>query len=528
MSSILQYYKRVPKGNLPNPDGTLSRVIPSAAIASANKEVRLLTEAARKSKRGPYHKYTPEQRADIGKYAVQHGVVSAKRKYSMKLDVDLNESTVRGFKMAYLDEVNRKRKADEDDISVTKLPTKKRGRPVLLGAELDTIVQQYIMKLRQNKATVNTAVVIAGARGILLSLDRSRLSQYGGPATLTESWAKSILKRMNFTKRRGTTKASIPVEAFNARKSEFLQTIIDIVTMEEIPQELIFNWDQTGLNLVPASSWTMDQKGAKRVEIKGLNDKRQITGVFCGSMVGEFLPIQLIYGGKTRRCHPPYSFPTDWNVTHSQNHWSNELTMLEYIDKVIVPFVERVRDDLGKDKEQAALAIFDHFRGQLTANVTAALEKHNIHSAIVPATCTDRLQPMDLSVNRSAKCFLRRKFQEWYSDQISEQLTSQDDLEELKPVDMSTALMKCVGGPWLVQLFEYLSQSPHIIINGFLAADIPQSLDAGHPIIEGQDSDSGTGDDTGTDDDEDDTTEDNVPDDDSSNFSDADGEFSDD
>lgn len=41
--------------------------------------------------------------------------------------------------------------------------------------------------------------------------------------------------------------------------------------MEEIPFELIFNWDQTGLNLIPASSWTMEHKGSKRVEIKGLN-----------------------------------------------------------------------------------------------------------------------------------------------------------------------------------------------------------------------------------------------------------------
>ena len=51
--------------------------------------------------------------------------------------------------------------------------------------------------------------------------------------------------------------------------------------MEEIPLELIFNWDQTGLHLVPTSNWTMAKKGSKRVEMKGLEDKRQITAVFC-------------------------------------------------------------------------------------------------------------------------------------------------------------------------------------------------------------------------------------------------------
>ena len=117
--------------------------------------------------------------------------------------------------------------------------------------------------------------------------------EFGGPATLTTAWAKSLLKRMNFTKRRGTTKAKLSVDEFNCTKALFLQEIIDIIKMEEIPIEMIFNWDQTGLNLVPVSSWTMASKGSKRVEIQGLTDKRQITGVFCGTLLGEFLPANL-------------------------------------------------------------------------------------------------------------------------------------------------------------------------------------------------------------------------------------------
>ncbi len=70
------------------------------------------------------------------------------------------------------------------------------------------------------------------------------------------------------------------VEEFEKAKMEFLREIVEIVKMEEIPIDLIFNWDQTGLNLVPVSSWTMEAKGSKRVAIQGLTDKRQITGVF--------------------------------------------------------------------------------------------------------------------------------------------------------------------------------------------------------------------------------------------------------
>ena len=41
-------------------------------------------------------------------------------------------------------------------------------------------------------------------------------------------------------------------------------------------------------------------RGSKRVEIAGLQDKRQITAVFAGSLIGNFLPIQLVYQEKLR------------------------------------------------------------------------------------------------------------------------------------------------------------------------------------------------------------------------------------
>ena len=81
------------------------------------------------------------------------------------------------------------------------------------------------------------------------------------------------------------------VVEFGTWKQEFLQEIIDTVEMEGTPAELIINWDLTGMNFVPSLSWTMVTKGSKCVEIKGLQDKRQITAVFAASLLGDFLPI---------------------------------------------------------------------------------------------------------------------------------------------------------------------------------------------------------------------------------------------
>ena len=72
---------------------------------------------------------------------------------------------------------------------------------------------------------------------------------------LSKAWAVSLLRRMNYTKRRSTTKCSMPPENFTQEKSKFLQQIVNLVKMEDISPDLIFNWDQTGLNLHHHGPW---------------------------------------------------------------------------------------------------------------------------------------------------------------------------------------------------------------------------------------------------------------------------------
>ena len=57
---------------------------------------------------------------------------------------------------------------------------------VLLGADLDVAIQEYVRAVRQNGGVVNTKVIMAAARGIILSKDRTRLAEFGGHVTLTK------------------------------------------------------------------------------------------------------------------------------------------------------------------------------------------------------------------------------------------------------------------------------------------------------------------------------------------------------
>ena len=72
-----------------------------------------------------------------------------------------------------------------------------------------------------------------------------------------------------------TTKAKVDIEHFEEVKKNFYQDIRNIVTMDEISEQLIINWDQTGLNYVLLAQWTMEEEGAKHVQVDGKDDKRK-------------------------------------------------------------------------------------------------------------------------------------------------------------------------------------------------------------------------------------------------------------
>ena len=287
---------------------------------------------------------------------------------------------------------------------------------------------------------------------------------------------------MNFVRRKATTsKTSLrqKPEEFIKLKEAFLADVVAVVTMEEIPAQLILNWDQTGIHLVPAASWTMEQVGSKRVEIKGVGDKRQITAVLCGSLTGDYLPPQLIYKGKTSHCHPNFKFPADWHVTHSPKHWSTEDTMVQYVKEIIIPYVDSQRDLLGADASQAALVIMDNFKGQITCSINSLLDANNIHVCLLSPNTTDLLQPLDIAVNKPVKDFLKRKFEHWYADEVVKQLQGVTDIQsaEIQPINMSFAAIKVLSAKWLVEMSEYLAENPQFIVSGFRRAGILMALD---------------------------------------------------
>ena len=202
----------------------------------------------------------------------------------------------------------------------------------------------------------------------------------------SSSWAKSLFKRMGFVKRMKTTgKVEIPEGAMKEAQLLYLHDIMSLVEEHNIPDSLVMNLDQTPLKYVPTSNHTLAKKGSKSIAIAGSYDKRCITGTYVITLKGDFLPIQLIYGGKTNQSLPRFKFPESFSLSVNPKHFSNTSESIKIIDEIIIPYVKAQREIL-ENPNQAALLVFDVFRGQITEEVTSHLIQNNIYFVKFPTT----------------------------------------------------------------------------------------------------------------------------------------------
>ena len=111
---------------------------------------------------------------------------------------------------------------------------------------------------------------------------------------------------------------------------------------------------------------------------------------FSCTKSGIFLPMKLIYQGKTNRCHRTgIEFSEGFNITHTKNHWSNEDKVIEHLESIIFPFAKSKRAELDLEEEQKSMLI----------------DENHCVSVFAPAKLTHVFQQLNLTINGVANHF---------------------------------------------------------------------------------------------------------------------------
>ena len=119
---------------------------------------------------------------------------------------------------------------------------------------------------------------------VLLPLNQGALAEYGGHINITRHWTYSLFQNEVCPNKSHFVSKYYNVTNFAEIKRQFLDAVVETVEMEKVLYvcpELILNWDQMGIQIVPSSTWTMDREGVSRIDVVGAKDKRLITAVLC-------------------------------------------------------------------------------------------------------------------------------------------------------------------------------------------------------------------------------------------------------
>ena len=156
------------------------------------------------------------------------------------------------------------------------------------------------------------------------------------------------------------------------------------------------------------------------VPIKNLDDKRQITSAllhqvhFYLSSLSIAVKLSEIYPSMI--CLVALMLPLFQIIGQIMKNVSNCLR------KIIFPYLKAKKEELGYPKKQYSLIVMDTFKGQDNTEIKALSLKNDCKLLIVPQNMTNKLQPLDISINQKAKKFISHKFNKWYADRVSELL----------------------------------------------------------------------------------------------------------
>ena len=168
-------------------------------------------------------------------------------------------------------------------------------------------------------------------------------------------------------------------------------------------------------------------------------------------------------------------FPESFHITHSHNHWSKEDIGMEYLKKIIFPYIKSKCKGLKLPENAKMWLILDVFEEQTTSAVNDLQKKNDIIAIHVLNNQTNLFQPLDISVNKSAKCFIAEKYQDWYAKKVLQQLSRGVATHNVK-VDVKLSIMKPLHAKWITEMYHHLKRSKQIEISDFRNVHITETV----------------------------------------------------
>ncbi|KAL3701234.1 hypothetical protein R1sor_019256 [Riccia sorocarpa] len=280
---------------------------------------------------------------------------------------------------------------------------------------------------------------------------------------------------------KGTTNAALILNIVEL-DDDVVKRIAYLVYIHDIPEDLVINTDETGLQLFPAcQDRTFAVQGSQNVTITGAGDKRHVTVLVSSSARGFVLPMQVIFEGKSDRSCPKGPEARNlrvngFHLTFSPSHWTTVHTFRDFVEFVLVPWLKATCESLHRNPDtQKMVWLVDVYSIHISKEFRdwLALKYPNICLLFVPANCTSKLQPADVILMRPFKCGIQRQW-EMAVDEITGQMQNGISPETATLPNQVGPLRNLLCG-WLYQAYNELCQMHPMIRRGWMKIGFQQA-----------------------------------------------------
>ena len=330
-----------------------------------------------------------------------------------------------------------------------KNPTKRQhkkgqGRKLTYPKELEEKLVCWILEKRETDCVAVTTQVIHCKA---LSIIRPVMPTFKA----SEGWVRRFMKRNNLVLRAKTRVSQTLPKDLEEKITAFRNEVANIFEDGDYPLDYIANMDETPVYLDLLPSNVVDKKGKKTINMRTTaSEKNRIMATLACTASGKMLPPFVVFKGKTKRTLKKLKVPKGVVCTTQSKAWMDETRMIEWIEQVWKPYV------CGRP----AVLSLDTFTGHLTEAVKDSLHKCGTKMLIIPGGCASVLQPLDVSVNKPFKSFIR---QSWCERMVKEAETG---VAKVTPASKTTLM------EWVKEAADRVEQHPITIEKSFRVTGI--------------------------------------------------------
>jgi len=273
---------------------------------------------------------------------------------------------------------------------------------------------------------------------------------------INKDWLSRFSSKFDLTYRKITHLCRKTPDELEKDVLRFLSEIHKLRKDLDIPSEMIFNFDEVAVFYDQIPSYTYEKKGSAHplLKVSQLHKKRLTVGLTISSS-GEKLKPLLIFKGAGVRINKLNNYH-NYFVKKNQNAWNTNQIFLEYIERVIKPYIMdlKVKTEF---KTKKALLVIDNFAGhKFEEQKLAEFEQQGLIIKYLRPYTTSICQPLDLNINFLLKSSLKDQWIDWI-----------DQHPNINPTKQTIY-------NWLVQAWKKIT--PINIIKTFLMSEFPMIL----------------------------------------------------